>query len=564
MTKTVFSILLASLAAVAMAAPPDVSQGPHNLAVTGPEQKVASEQRLCIACHVPHITAGVKPLWDASATVSQTMPATTRPVEPTHATLRPTESRLPDSAGEDTGGTGRPVVAYPGQPTGVSKLCLSCHDGTIAPGNIVARNQLIQTAERMTTTPHGKRPAGTDLSDDHPISIRFDAVLARQKPWLKDPNTLSGKVALDKNGEMQCTSCHDPHDNANGKFLTIANADSGLCNTCHQVGPTTVTNHTNCLGCHQNHTSPSGIKLLKQATITGTCVSCHGGGTTKPQGPNVGDDIRKFANHDTSPPIELAKHSPGDSACSDCHDPHTMQTATATAPGIRGNFGHVAGVSAQGTPVKIARYEYEVCFRCHGDKQELVPRITRAINQPNMRLKLSTSAVSFHPVEGRGVNMAVTSLKPEFTTASTIYCTDCHSSDSGKKAGGSGASGPHGSENAGLLVEQYETADYTAESSQSYALCYRCHDRASILSDQSFKLHKIHIADRKTPCSACHDPHGISSTQGTKGHNSFLINFDARIVQKSSNGKREFTSTGVRTGTCSLNCHGVDHFGFGY
>ncbi|MGA2501638.1 MAG: cytochrome c3 family protein [Tepidisphaeraceae bacterium] len=247
MTKTVFSMMIALLATVAMAAPLDVSQGPHNLAATRPDQKVSSAQKLCIVCHVPYVVGGVTPLWDTAATAARTPPATTRPPGPMRVTLQTAESGARDSTSGDTGGTGRPVEAYPGQPTGVSKLCLCCHDGTIAPGNSVARNQSIQTAERMITISHGKRSLGTDLSSDHPISFRYDAGLAAQNTWLKHPRLLTGEVLLDTNGEMQCTSCHDPHDNANGKFLTVANADSGLCNTCHQIGPTAVASHTNCL-----------------------------------------------------------------------------------------------------------------------------------------------------------------------------------------------------------------------------------------------------------------------------------------------------------------------------
>jgi hypothetical protein len=205
-----------------------------------------------------------------------------------------------------------------------------------------------------------------------------------------------------------------------------------------------------------------------------------------------------------------------------------------------------------------------VCFKCHGDRQDVQPRISRAIFQSNWRLMFSTSAISFHPVEARGVNPYVPSLLPPQTPGSIIYCTDCHSSDQGRRAGRYGADGPHGSETPGLLVARYDTTDYTNESADAYAACYRCHNRNSILTDQSFKLHKLHIVDKKTPCSACHDPHGISSAQGTRQHNSHLINFDIRIVLKSSTGVREYNSKGLRSGTCTLKCHGVDHVNFPY
>jgi predicted CXXCH cytochrome family protein len=330
------------------------------------------------------------------------------------------------------------------------------------------------------------------------------------------------------------------------------------------MGTTTVVDHVQCMGCHQSHTAPSGLRLLRQETITGTCLTCHAGGSTKPQGPNVGEEIVKFARHDTNPPIDVANHSPDETACSDCQEPHTMRVGKSSPPSVRTNFGEQSGVSAMDIPLPRARFEYEVCFKCHADRQEIEPRISRAILQTNWRLMFSRSAISFHPVEGRGVSPSVISLLPPQTTGSIIYCTDCHSSDTGKTAGRFGASGPHGSETPGLLIAQYDTTDYSVENANTYALCYRCHNRNSILSDQSFKSHKLHILDQKTPCSACHDPHGISSAQGTRIHNSHLINFDIRIVQKSSTGVREFNSTGMRSGNCTLKCHGVDHINFSY
>ncbi len=507
-----------------------VVNGPHNL-LAG---KAASEQEVCIRCHAPKGIQAIPPAWDPD--------------------LRPLPAFSISTAG-----------APSGRPTGVSRQCLSCHDGMIAQGNIVSPGQRIESAAMLTTLPGGKGSSHTDLSDDHPISFRFDAGLLAKNAKLRDPATLTAAVRLDKNGAMQCTSCHDPHDNTNSKFLVVSNAASQLCNSCHQVGTTTIVHHMQCIGCHQNHTAPSGAKLLKKQTISQTCISCHGDQSAPTQGPNIAAELNKFASHDTNPPIDLAKHSPGDSACTDCHDAHTMKTALAdSAPLIRRVFGEVAGISAAGRPVNPARFEYEVCFKCHADQQAVDPEITRAIQQKNVRLKFSVSSVSFHPVEARGKNPRVFSLKPSLTPASVIYCTDCHSSDTGKKAGGSGPSGPHGSETAGLLIAAYDRADFSSESARAYALCYRCHERSSILSDQSFKLHKRHIVDLKTTCSTCHDPHGIASDQGTPGHNSFLINFDVRTVRKASTGVREFNSTGLHKGNCTLSCHGSEHVGFAY
>ncbi|NOZ45215.1 MAG: hypothetical protein GXO79_00380, partial [Chlorobi bacterium] len=104
-----------------------------------------------------------------------------------------------------------------------------------------------------------------------------------------------------------------------------------------------------------------------------------------------------------------------------------------------------------------------------------------------------------------------------------------------------------------------ETADYTTESSTNYELCYSCHSRTSILSDNSFGEHDVHIRGEDTPCNACHDPHGISSSQGNSTNNSHLINFDLNIVSPNSNGDLYFEDKGLFSGRCRLKCHGRNH-----
>jgi hypothetical protein len=57
----------------------------------------------------------------------------------------------------------------------------------------------------------------------------------------------------------------------------------------------------------------------------------------------------------------------------------------------------------------------------------------------------------------------------------------------------------------------------------------------------------------------CHDPHGISATQGNSTNNSRLINFDTRFVTPSSSGLLRFEATGQGSGRCYLTCHGKEH-----
>jgi len=530
-------IITALFPAAALGQTRSIVNSPHNLSATGPGRiRATGEQEICIFCHTPHNAAPIQPLWNRNVPVS----AYTVYASPS------LEAKL-------------------GQPTGSSKLCLSCHDGTIALGKVLSRYQPITMAGGMTTLPPGASNLGTDLSDDHPVSFRYDSTLVGRDPKLKQPSQLPLSIRLDPRQEMQCTTCHNAHDNGFGRFLVMDNTRSQLCIACHARVQETVSAHGNCNACHTPHTAPSKIYLLKGQTVTDTCLVCHAGKPGPNQGANIAPDLNKLDRHDTNSPVGQKDHVPNNIVCNDCHEGHTMKSQTATVPLISPKLGDIPGVNQAGSPVTISRYEYEVCFKCHDNQVATKPRISRQIVQNNTRLEFVSSAVSYHPVVAPGRNADVPSLRPGLTTASSIYCTDCHASDTGKKAGGSGPDGPHGSNASPLLVARYETRDKTSESAAAYALCYRCHDRNNILADTSFQFHKKHIDDKQTPCSACHDPHGISSTQGSTLHNSKLINFDISIVRPVTGTARpEFTVKGYRSGTCTLVCHDVTHWDRSY
>jgi len=530
MKQLVGALFLGCLVAgPAPAQPSTIVGSPHDLSAGGPGPVRATfEDQVCIFCHTPHNASPIRPLWNRYLPVDN---------------YRIYSSRALD--------------AQPGQPTGTSKMCLSCHDGTIALGVVYSRTDPILMAGGVTFLPDGPSNLGTDLSDDHPISFRYDSALAAQDAHLLDPALLPDGVELDAYGELQCTTCHDPHDDSRGNFLVMHNLDSQICNACHQITDTTIPDHQSCNACHQPHTAPSGPYLLRGVTVSQTCFACHDGSY---QGAaDIAQDHSRLSVHDTFSGTDPADPQHLHTSCTSCHDPHTMSQGAASAPFVHPNFGEIDGVNASGSPIAQASYEYEVCFKCHADQQAVPPVVQRLVPDNNARLQFASGAISYHPVEAPGKNSNVPSLRPGWTTSSLVLCSDCHSSNGGTDGGGGGPDGVHGSDFSPLFVARYQTADYTSESASAYALCYRCHDRTNILGDQSFKEHKKHIVEERAPCSACHTGHGIGSGQGTSTGNSHLINFDTFIVQPNSQGELFFRDTGTFHGECNLSCHGENH-----
>ena len=537
----------------------------HNLSVSGPgDIRAVSETQVCIFCHTPHNSRRDIPyLWNRN---DQTTSYT------------PYQSST--------------LFAVVGQPTGTSKLCLSCHDGTIALGATLSGPQEIpfQGGIRFLPVGHTSR-LGTDLSDDHPVSFEYDTNLASRNPELTDPSLLPLEIRIAADGQLQCTACHDPHDDTFGKFLVMSNRFSTLCNSCHTKDGWPVSSHAlsnarwngqginpwpntdfqtvaenGCENCHQSHTAPRPERLLRHVFEEDNCLVCHNRNVaatdieneiTKPFRHPVQDFT---GDHDAAENFSL-NNVPIHVECEDCHNPHKVNGDASPDPNsVSGPNIGVTGIDAGGLQVPSAQRLYEICFKCHADNNvtNRLP-ITRQIDQLNTRLEFDPANPSFHPVESAGVNPDVPSLLSPLTISSTISCIDCHNTDNPN-----GPLGPHGSAFEFLLERNYVTFDNTSESSSTYAMCYKCHSRSSILGDQSFPEHKEHIVDKNTPCSVCHDPHGISSTQGNPFNNSHLINFDLRVVRPDAQGRREFEDLGRLSGQCFLNCHGKEHSPEGY
>ena len=470
------------------------------------------------------------------------------------------------------------LQARVGQPTGSSKLCLSCHDGTVALTETVAGNP-----QGGAYIAPGGSNLGTDLSDDHPISFVYSAALSAEDVQIRSPSVLPEELKLDRSGELQCTTCHNPHENLHGNFLVMSNRRSAMCLACHDLSGWRLSTHESstalsavgndpylqssehatmmengCLSCHLPHSAGGRERLLHFTRSEDNCLSCHDGSVARS---NLRTDLSRLSRHDVTrydgihdlkeSPIAAARHV----ECVDCHNPHAVRNVPAQPPVVPGVMRGVSGVTVSGGVTQQVQHEYEVCFKCHADNSSRIQStITRQITQTNTRLEFDPSAAAFHPVVAPGLNRNVPSLKSPMTVATMIYCIDCHNSDSP-----SGTKGPHGSSYRYLLAYRYETSDFTQESSYSYELCYRCHSRNSILNDESFPQHQKHL-NEQIPCSACHDAHGISTAQGTITNNSHLINFDTSIVRSDpTTGRLEFEDTGTFHGRCYLQCHNKQH-----
>jgi len=528
-----------------------ILSGPHNLSPSGPGKiKSTVKKPVCEFCHTPH-----------HAERSKTGPAWNRELSEVVYTTYQSSS----------------LKATVGQPNGASKLCLSCHDGTIALG-MTLNGQSVPSLAKM---PPGETNLGIDISYDHPVSFLYDNALATRNGQLAYPSSLAKSVKLDKFGQLQCTSCHDAHDDAYGKFLVMDNTSSSLCVTCHNMTGWSAAPHrlsgakwngvgTNpwfhtpyrtvaangCENCHKPHKAGGKERLLNYSVEEDNCYPCHNGNVAST---NIQKEFRKpfthpvESSHGIHQPTENPLWAPRHVTCADCHNPHAANSTQAVPPRASGMLAQLQGITLSGTPLNPLTNEYELCYRCHADNPgTLAPVVVRYTFETNLRQLFQSSNASYHPVEAPGKNTHVPSLLVPYTTSSIIYCTSCHNNDSGPGAGGTGPNGPHGSNWAPLLERELTTSDLTAESLQAYALCYKCHSRSSILSNQSFPMHSLHIVNLRTPCTACHDSHGVQ----TSAH---LINFDKSIVFPGANGLVQYQSLGRNSGSCSLKCHNKVH-----
>ena len=411
----------------------DVRATPHNLSASGGSGvgavKAVSESQVCVFCHTPHAaTAGAIPLWN------RRLSAATYTVY--------TSSSLDANA----------IQGALDQPGGSSKLCLSCHDGTLAIGSVNVLGGSGSTTPGTVSIPMsgtgagGAMPAGegtatgftrnlgADLTNDHPIAVTYTPALAARDGELRPVDSgqkwpagtgsvigvrtpgyrplfpLEGTGASGQ-GQVQCSTCHDPHiretDPAAGnqKFLRR--------NRFQESPPGSGFNESGdqlCLGCHDKNAAGGGS----------WSNSAHASSTVATQAylpTATGARQRDF-------PANLPVWKAG---CLNCHDTHTVQgSRRLTREGTDSPASPKSGGSSA---------LEEVCYQCHSatpvitNPGGLVPNIksefARAIRMPITNAEQG-SAAEAHDIGDSDFVEPRSRLGLGDASNRHAECTDCH------------------------------------------------------------------------------------------------------------------------------------------
>ncbi|MGB2603620.1 MAG: cytochrome c3 family protein [Candidatus Sulfotelmatobacter sp.] len=503
-------VLTASLAAQAQISA-DVL-GSHNLSPGSPSPVTGTISAPCLYCHAPHSGIGATlpvPLWSQKLSsvqsyqvyTSSTMVNQTNPSPP---------------LGSD------------------STLCLSCHDGTVAPGTLQPWGQV-----PMVGSMNASDVLGTNLQTVHPFSfvLPLKANPADLVPSLtaNPPSTAdtTGAVTL-INGNVECTSCHNPHVqniDPNSSFLVINNSSSALCLACHSTIPSGTgmgmavsaaqsvrTTGTQVSGRLSDHANPlEGWKTGVHATASNRVAAQISAGAF----PGAMETVEKrvtlgpystvaqngclscHTSHNAKSPASLLRAS-SDQACIVCHAGNS--NVSPAAPNILAEMslpkiGHVLPEETHphlaNESALLNQNRHATCVDCHNAHS-------------SSRVPVFGGAPGMRPSQGRVVGISAVDGVSILNPAVNQYenCLRCHGSSTGKVVSATFGYAPMRAVSTGDPLNVIPQFSAIATSSHPVM-----HDRSSPFPQPSLRPNMLNL-DGSTPgrsmgvrvlCTDCHN-----------------------------------------------------------
>ena len=340
------------------------------------------------------------------------------------------------------------------------------------------------------------------------------------------PNDASASMTLQT---KLCKQCHEPHGagDANGPYLNLTRYfEEGVCYACHSGSAG----------------SPAGAKNVA-SVFAGS--SKHDLGLSSTAARKHDQDAEFAAGLNPNPQLSGANRHV---ECADCHNMH-QSDASARLAGTNlasGALTGVWGVDASAgvtwsapsgwtwTKKNPVTAEYQVCLKCHSaaayasTPPDASPNPTSGTSYwpigtyTDQALEFNPNNPSYHAVWGGSKASAFGTYRSGWSSTSSMYCSDCHKSDSAATA----AAGAHASNTPFMLggfadptVSRYVTGpgtDASADPTTDFAFCLQCHDLGAAKSsgfsesiDSTYT--NLHAQGHGTlACTVCHVavPHG--------------------------------------------------------
>lgn len=483
---------------------PDIRNSKHNLSSASSNVvKSTSTSEICVYCHTPHGAGAEAPLWNRAL---------------------PTGSYTVYSS-ETLDQTASSTVGAP------SKLCLSCHDGTLAvgsvsnaPGSGTGNTSTSQIPTNLTDDKIAlgsgggsegyTRLIGTNLTNDHPISVNFNNTIAGTDGELRsdayNESTGAGATATDgkrifnqralggarphlvgfEAPNVQCPTCHDPHlasvtdsgalTGINNKFLRLNRFQLGTTSkSLSAYGDTTTdfpfdpAKDQVCTACHTRESkawteSAHANSVVADEAYTSTAVT-----------------LREFP---TSTKVWNA-------GCLNCHDTHTKTGARRL---LR------EGVSGTNSAIE------NTCYQCHNTSGNSA--LGAASGNTALRTDSSTTTVQVPDIAtefGRTVKMPIanTTEVHEIRNADFEECA---------KTLGATVNNPPATSALGTKCNSL-----TGTNTNRHAECTDCHNPHRVRRGAKFYTTQVNgdtaVEKRRTHIPADDDP-AINGTDGLLGN----------------------------------------------